>query len=74
MAIALNPAVAQLGITAPVLGPWFDVNLVLPAPSPQLGLTATLNVGASWLPPATGTLSLYIADPVNVPAALAGLA
>lgn len=77
MAITLNPTVSDLGIVAPVLGPWFDppagVTLPVPALGSQLELTVTLTSAVRWLPPATGTLSLYVADIGNVPPALASL-
>lgn len=75
MAITLAPAINTLGIDAPVLGPWFSVNTVnLPALtlSQNLGLTVNF-AGADWYAPATGTLSLFISNSANPPAALDAL-
>lgn len=76
MAITLAPALNTLGITAPVLGPWFSVNTVnLPALTASQNLGLTLNFGAAtdWYAPATGTLSLFITNGANPPAALDAL-
>lgn len=76
MAITLNPAISDLGIMAPVLGPWFsDVSVNLPAiaPAQKLGLSVTLPAGTAWLPPATGLMSLYVSTPGNPPPALDAL-
>lgn len=76
MAITLNPTIANLGIMAPVLGPWFSnvaANLPAITPAQKLGLTLNLPAGTDWLPPATGLLSLYISTPSSPPAALATL-
>jgi hypothetical protein len=75
MAITLNPQPANLGIVAPVLGPWFSQNVVLPAQATGQALRLPINfAGATdWLPPATGTLSLFVATPGNPPAPIAHL-
>ncbi|WP_131105697.1 hypothetical protein [Ornithinimicrobium sufpigmenti] len=59
---ALVPAPGQLGLEAPLLGPWFSTDLTLPVPSSDdLGVTLTIPDGTSWLPPATGLLSFAVA-------------
>lgn len=76
MAITLSPAVGTLGIAAAVLGPWFSVNTVaLPVPQAGQNLGVTINFAAAtdWYAPATGTLSLYVSDGTNPPAALDAL-
>jgi hypothetical protein len=76
MAITLNPPAANLGIMAPVLGPWFSqatVNLDALDPTKKLGLTVNFAASTDWYAPATGTLSLYITDGSNPPAALDAL-
>ncbi len=76
MAITLAPAINTLGITAPVLGPWFSVNTVnLPAltAGQNLGLTVNFAGATNWYAPATGTLSLFISNGANPPAALDAL-
>lgn len=76
MAITLAPATNTLGITAPVLGPWFSVNTVnLPAlvPGKNLGLTVNYTSPTNWYAPAAGTLSLFISNGANPPAALDAL-
>ncbi|MDC0715775.1 hypothetical protein [Nannocystis bainbridge] len=63
MAITLNPPIDNLGIMAPVLGPWFsaaDVNLGVPDPAQRLGLTVDFAADTDWFAPATGTLSLFV--------------
>ena len=66
MAITLNVAMNTLGITAPVLGPWFsqDITLAELAPQQSLRLPVSFN-NTDWLPPTTGTLSLFIANGSN---------
>jgi hypothetical protein len=76
MAITLNPPISSLGIMAPVLGPWFsDTSVSLPAPSTSgnLGLTVNFPAATTWLAPATGLLSLFIANGSNPAAALDAL-
>src|SRR5262245_38547639 len=76
MAITLNPTPAALGILAPVLGPWFDdisVNLPAPDVGQRLALRFTPPSPCRWQPPATGTLSLFIADTANPPEPIAHL-
>jgi len=72
MAITLTPAVNTLGITAPVLGPWFsgDVRLAAVTPAKNLGLTVTF-ADTDWWAPATGTLSLFVTNTAAPPAAIA---
>jgi hypothetical protein len=69
----LNPPAAELGLVAPVLGPWFyPDNPTLGQPGDDLAVELTLPASSSWLPPATGTLSLFVStDPA--PAGLAAL-
>lgn len=69
MAFELDPDPQTLGITAPYLGRWFT-NDPNPLPAPQAGSTLGLSVGLQgndWRPPATGFLSLFIADTVSPP-------
>ena len=76
MAITLNPAVTNLGIMAPVVGPWFSqpsVTLDVLDPTKKLGLTVNFAASTDWYAPATGTLSLYVTDGSNPPAALDAL-
>lgn len=76
MAITLNPPIANLGIMAPVLGPWFSDNtVILPAPTPARRLALTLNFTAAtdWYAPATGTLSLFVTGGGGPPPALDAL-
>src|SRR5262245_12925472 len=76
MAITLNPAIGDLGIMAPVLGPWFSepaVNLAALDPAKKLGLTVDFGTATDWYAPATGTLSLYITDGANPAVALDAL-
>src|SRR5437762_12886929 len=75
MAITLNPPVADLGIMAPALGPWFSQAVTLDAldPAKKLGLTVNFAAATDWYAPVTGTLSLYITDGSNPPAALDAL-
>ena len=62
MAITLNPPVADLGIMAPALGPWFSQAVTLDAldPAKKLGLTVNFAAATDWYAPVTGTLSLEI--------------
>ena len=76
MAITLTPAVNTLGITAPVLGPWFSVNtvnLAVLTPVNNLGLTVNFAAATDWWAPATGTLSLYVTNSAAPPSAIADL-
>lgn len=74
MAITLNPVPTTLGILAPVLGPWFSTPVTLPAPDLSRKLALRFDPsGANWLPPATGTLSLFVADTANPPGPIAQL-
>lgn len=76
MAITLNPPLANLGIMAPVLGPWFSdnaVNLAAPVAGQRLGLTINFAAATDWYAPATGTLSLFVTNGANPPAALDAL-
>ena len=69
----LNPDPTTLQLHSPALGPWFDdddVTLPLPAAG-LLDVTLTLQ-DVSWLPPASGLLSFFIATSPR-PAGLAGL-
>lgn len=78
MTILYQPPVANLGIMAPVLGPWFDGGAAMPAIPALAGAGATptqLHVpiafnNNSWLPPATGNLSLFFIQNNAVPPAL----
>lgn len=68
----LIPAPTTLGLFSPAIGPWFDVNTVnLGVPAADLSV-ALPNLTAVALPPAAGTLALYIATNTRPPA-LAGL-
>ena len=70
LAIILNPTVPALGISAPVLGPWFSQNVSIPAPAAgatSLGLDLVLPSATNWLAPATGTLSLFVASASPLP-------
>ncbi|WP_298751263.1 hypothetical protein [uncultured Serinicoccus sp.] len=59
---ALVPEPAQLGLAAPLLGPWFSTDVPLPVPSSDdLGVSVSIPAGTSWLPPATGLLSFAVA-------------
>ncbi len=76
MAITLNPAISNLGIMAPVLGPWFSdgaINLGALDATKKLGLTVNFGAATDWYAPATGVLSLYITDSAHPPAALDAL-
>ena len=79
MPITLQPPVANLGIMAPVLGPWFSTNVQLPAPNPAQNLSLSIDFGNSppgttdVYAPATGTLSLYVTTAGAPPAALDAL-
>jgi hypothetical protein len=74
MPFPLNPAPGALGIAAPVLGPWFwstaggQVTLPAPAAGGTLGLPLAIPVGMHWLPPAAGTLSLFVTPTTPSPA------
>ncbi|WP_375761197.1 hypothetical protein [Corallococcus exercitus] len=62
---ALIPSSEQLGLVSPALGPWFANPLgagpaALPAPGDDLSVSLTLPAGTAWLPPATGTLSMFV--------------
>ncbi|WAS94934.1 hypothetical protein [Nannocystis punicea] len=73
MAITLNPPLDNLGIMAPVLGPWFSddaVNLGVPVPAQRLRLPVNFAAATDWFAPATGTLSLFVTDAANPPPAL----
>ncbi len=67
----LNPAPTSLGLFSPAIGPWFDTNPTLGDPSADLS-TSLVNLSARALPPAAGTLALYIATATR-PVELAGL-
>ncbi len=70
--VTLNPAPSELGLSSPALGPWFsDKDIEIPAPNQDLSVTLNLD-GCSWLPPAAGLLSLYVAGDPRPPG-LAGL-
>lgn len=76
MAITLTPAIANLGIMAPVLGPWFSqpsVTLDALDPTKKLGLTVNFAAATDWYAPATGTLSLFVTDGSNPSSALDAL-
>ncbi|MCF3974659.1 hypothetical protein [Paracoccus salsus] len=75
----LAPAPSSLGLFSPALGPWFETSSTdasdlgdLPAPNPDLSVTASLPLGAIWNAPAGGTLSYQVATATRPPA-LAGL-
>lgn len=70
MAIILNPTVSNLGIAAPVLGPWFSQSVSIPMPAAgatSLGLDLVLPSSTDWFAPATGTLSLFVASASPLP-------
>lgn len=75
MAITLNPAPANLGIVSPVLGPWFSQNVNLAALdlTQALRLPVAFAAATDWLPPATGTLSLFVINTANPPPMIAHL-
>ena len=69
----LNPDPTTLQLHSPALGPWFDdddVTLPLPAAG-VLDVRSTLQ-NVSWLPPASGLLSFFMATSPR-PTGLAGL-
>ncbi|MFY0534326.1 hypothetical protein [Nannocystis pusilla] len=71
MAITLNPPIDDLGIMAPVLGPWFSdaaVNLDVPDPADLLRLTVDFAADTDWFAPATGTLSVFVTGGATPPA------
>jgi hypothetical protein len=76
MAIQINPTIAQLGIAAPVLGPWFSIAAAVTLPAraslSSLGIPITPTAVSNWLPPTAGTLSLFINNPLalNQPIAI----
>lgn len=75
MAITLNPKISDLGIMAPVIGPWFsNATLSLPAlpADSKLGMDVAMT-GVDWFAPATGTLSLYISNATAPPPGLDAL-
>src|SRR2546422_817827 len=59
MAITLNPLLANLGIMAPVLGPWFSQPVTLGAldPAKKLGLAVTFPANTDWFAPAATPLT-----------------
>ena len=73
MTILLDPTPADLGVSAPWVGPWFKPatfgsQVTLPAPEVGGRLALTIDLGSDgteWLPPATGVLSLFVADASN---------
>ncbi len=75
--MALNPPPAQLQLHAPIVGPWFvaigsgSLPANLPAPAADLAIPLTVN-SVSWLPPASGYVSFFIATSER-PAGLASL-
>lgn len=76
MAITLTPAVNTLGITAPVLGPWFSNNAVTLGAlvaAKNLALTVNFPAATNWWAPATGTLSLFVTNSAAPAAAIADL-
>ena len=81
MAIVLDPAPQELGLAAPLLGPWFKPATIgqvitLPAPDPARSLSLQVDLGTDgteWLPPAAGTLSLFVADSARPPPPIAHL-
>jgi hypothetical protein len=69
----LNPDPTTLQLHSPALGPWFDDNSVtLPLPAANVLDVALTLQGVSWLPPASGLLSVFIATSPR-PLGLAGL-
>lgn len=74
MPFTLNPDPSTLGIAAPYLGRWFTSSMTLPAPTAGSTLGLSINLqGNDWRPPATGVLSLFVADATTPPAPLAPL-
>lgn len=74
MAILLTPKPADLGIMAPLLGPWFsDGSLELPLATDTLSVAPAFAGTTDWLAPASGVLSLYITSSQKPPAALCSL-
>ena len=68
----LNPAPVTLGLTSPVLGPWFEIPNLVPSlentdldnlnpPEGNLSCVRSLQINAIWNAPAAGTLSYFIA-------------
>src|SRR5262245_9104626 len=55
----------QLGLGAPLVGPWFSVAMNLNAPQPDLTIPIANAAGWDWLPPSIGTLSLHVATPTR---------
>ncbi|HHL20012.1 MAG TPA: hypothetical protein ENJ52_00625, partial [Aliiroseovarius sp.] len=77
--VNLNPAPSTLGLSSPVLGPWFQRGATnsadlaqLAAPDGDLSCGRDLPPGAIWNAPAAGTLSFLVASPTRPPL-LAGL-
>jgi hypothetical protein len=75
MAITLNPPVSDLGIMAPVLGPWFSTAVTLDTvdPTHKLALPVTFGSATDWYAPASGLFSVYVTSGANPPAALDAL-
>lgn len=70
---ALNPSAKDLGLVAPVLGPWFHPDSpTLGSPGDDLAVDLILTASTNWLPPASGTLSLFV-NTEPPPAGLAAL-
>jgi len=72
----LIPSSDQLGLASPALGPWFNTPggagpAPLAAPGDDLAVSLTLSAGTAWLPPATGTLSMYVHTDTQPPPARA---
>src|SRR5688500_15948938 len=67
MAAPLNPLPVDIGFGNPSIGPWFEnhmtpgVPFTLGAPDPDLGITLGAFSSIQWLPPAAGTLGLFVA-------------
>lgn len=67
MAAPLNPLPIDIGFGNPSIGPWFEnhmtpgVPFTLGAPDPDLAITLGAFSSMQWLPPAAGTLGLFVA-------------
>ncbi len=77
--VDLNPAPSTLGLSSPVLGPWFQrgpsdsADLIqMDAPEGTLSCVRNLPPAAIWNAPAAGILSFLVASPTRPPL-LAGL-
>ncbi|HEY6212049.1 MAG TPA: hypothetical protein VIW45_07175, partial [Vicinamibacterales bacterium] len=60
---SLDPVPSSLGVPAPTIGPWFAnaSSLALKKPNgDDLGISLQMPANSQWLPPAGGTLSVFL--------------